>query len=159
MVRRSGPRAIRTSPTRSRSPEHLAANLEVFDFELTDDEDTIDHNGDNVSDFQIHTRFGQNALGDWGMQVSNLPGEAGPLVGPVETVNAGASAQAWAGLADDPFFFDLEGFETTLMTGALSFDPNRDSLAGVNVTSIVVEVPLSALGSTNLSLWATTGRK
>ena len=24
--------------TRSRSPEHLAANLEVFDFELTDDQ-------------------------------------------------------------------------------------------------------------------------
>ncbi len=120
----------------------------------------IDHNGDNVSDFQVHTRFGQNALGDWGMQVSNLPGEAGPLVGPVETVNNGAAAKAWSGLADDPFFFDLQGFNDTVATGTLSFDPTRDSLAGTNVTAIVLEMPLAAAtaGSANIQVWATTSR-
>jgi|AP45_3_1055517.scaffolds.fasta_scaffold17535_2 hypothetical protein len=120
----------------------------------------IDTDGDNTPDFDVRTRFGQNDADEWGMLVEGLPGEDGPLVGPVATMAEGTNgAKAWAGITDDPFFFDLEGFETTLMTGALSFDPNRDSLAGVNVTSIVVEVPLSALGSTNLSLWATTGRK
>lgn len=120
----------------------------------------IDTDGDNAPDFNVRTRFGQNDADEWGMLVEGLPGEDGPLVGPVETMAEGTNgAKAWAGITDDPFFFDLEGYTTTLDTGTISFNPNRDSLAGVNVTSIVVEVPLSALGSTDLSLWATTGRK
>jgi len=120
----------------------------------------IDNNGDNVADFNIYTRFGQNALGEWGMQVTNLPGEAGPLVGPVNTTNSGASAQAWAGLADDPFFFDLQGFNDTLATGTVSFDPTRDAFAGTNVTAIVLEMPLMAAtaGNGTIQVWATTSR-
>ena len=119
----------------------------------------IDTDGDNVSDIDVRTRFGQDENDAWGMLVEGIPGER-PLVGPVATMAEGPSgAKAWAGLTDDPFFFDLEGYTDTLATGTLSFDSTRDSLAGTNVTSIVVEIPLSSLGATELSLWATTARK
>ncbi|MCA9729372.1 MAG: DUF4331 family protein, partial [Candidatus Eisenbacteria bacterium] len=67
----------------------------------------------------------------------------------------------FAGWRDDPFFFDLAGYQMTLQTGDLSFDSTRDSFAGLNVTAIVVEMDLSAaLGSgSKINLWATTGRK
>jgi hypothetical protein len=77
----------------------------------------------------------------------------------------------YAGLKDDPFFFDLDGFRDTLTTGDLAFcsvDPAcpggmapRDSLAGTNATAVVIEVNTADLlmdGSTRFQTWATTGR-
>ena len=120
----------------------------------------LDTDGDNVANTDIWVRFAQNDLGDWGLQVTNLPGETDPLVGAVETELAGANARAWAGLRDDPFFFDLQGFGDTLQSGSLMFDATRDTFAGQNVTSVVIEVPLAdALGGgSNLSIWATSAR-
>ena len=122
----------------------------------------VDRDGDNVADQDLWIRFGQDSGGNWGVQVEGLPGESEHLVGAVETnlVGAGGS-MVYTGLRDDPFFFDFEGFETTLMTGTLSFDAMRDSFAGTNVTSIVLELDTAAVadGSENLSIWATTARK
>jgi len=72
-----------------------------------------------------------------------------------------AEARVFAGLRDDPFFFDLEGFEQTLQTGAVSFQDTRDSVAGLNCTAIVLEFDRAAAlgGSQTLNLWTTTGRK
>ncbi len=56
------------------------------------------------------------------------------------------------GVYDDPFFFDLVGFNDGLnFTG-------DDTLAGANVSAIVLEVPSTELnGSTsNIGVWATT---
>ncbi len=120
----------------------------------------IDNNDDDIANHDIWVRFAQNDLGEWGLQATGLPGEAGPVEGAVETELSGTSARIWAGLRDDPFFFDLEGFQDTLSTGALAFDPTRDSFAGANVTAIVLEVPVSAAmgGNTDpLQIWATTG--
>ena len=66
-----------------------------------------------------------------------------------------------AGVFDDPFFFDLEGFMDTLSTGTLAFDASRDFAAFQNTNAIVIEVPLEALGgdSSALRVWATTARK
>jgi hypothetical protein len=122
----------------------------------------IDNNADNTADIDINVRFGQNAKGEWGMQVENLPGSTGTLNGQVETlIDAGNGLSVFSGLKDDPFFFDLEGFKETLATGTLSFNPKRDSVAGLNVSSIMLEMDLAAAsnGSDNLALWATTGRK
>lgn len=58
-----------------------------------------------------------------------------------------------AGLFDDPFFFDLNAFKH-----GLAFCPGgkgTDFFLGFNVTSIVLEVPSSKLG-TNIGVWATT---
>ena len=55
-----------------------------------------------------------------------------------------------AGLFDDPFFFDLAGFQNGLnFTG-------DDAFAGANVSAIVFEVPSSDLGGPNISVWART---
>ena len=55
-----------------------------------------------------------------------------------------------AGLFDDPFFFDLAGFQDGLnFTG-------DDSFAGANVSAIVLEVPSTELGGNNLGIWGRT---
>lgn len=120
----------------------------------------IDNDGDNVADEDIWVRFGQNGLGEWGVQIEGLPGETDALRGAVETNLTGANAQAWVGLRDDPFFFDLQGFGDTLATGNLAFDNTRDSFAGQNVTALVIEVPIAnALnGGSSLSIWSTSAR-
>lgn len=122
----------------------------------------IDNNADNATDIRVDARFGQNSDGQWGIQVENLPGVDGPVVGAVETViDAGSGLSVYAGLRDDPFFFDLEGFNQTLATGTLAFDGERDSVASLNVSSIVLEMDLAAAtgGSDSLAVWATSGRK
>lgn len=118
----------------------------------------IDNNGDNAPNHDIWFRFAQNDLGEWGVQAQGVPGEAGPIQGAVESTVNGAGAKLWTGLRDDPFFFDLQGFQDTVMTGNLSFDSTRDSFAGANITAIVLEVPLTAAlgGGTDLQIWATT---
>lgn len=108
----------------------------------------------------ITVRFGQNTSGHWGMEVAGFPGQAGAVMGPVELQNAlggGAAGTFWAGLRDDPFFFDGTGFDETRMTGELSFDSTRDSFAGQNITAIVLSVPNTELAS-SFDTWATASR-
>ena len=124
----------------------------------------IDNSADNVADFNIYARYGMNSLGEWGIQVSGLPGEAGVVVGPVETEIAGDNGKVWTGLRDDPFFFDLAGFQATVSSGTISFNPANDFFAGSNITTIVMEVPLTAVTvdtatGKKLSIWATTATK
>lgn len=122
----------------------------------------IDNNGDNEADISVNVRFGQNAKGEWGVQVENLPGTSSTVSGPVETtITAGNGLTVFAGLRDDPFFFDLEGFNETLSTATLSFDSTRDSVAGLNISSIVLEMDLGTAKGTSdsLAVWATSGRK
>ena len=111
------------------------------------------------ADASAHVRFGQDAAGDWGVQAT-LVSALGEIVieGPVGeplTDDSGIGITVWAGLADDPFFFDSTGFADTIASETLAFDPTRDSLAGTNVTAIVLEAPLF---SPLMKTWATTGR-
>ena len=120
----------------------------------------IDTDIDQVADIEINARFGQNGNGDWGLQVEGLPGASGTLAGAVETVLEDGNVKAFAGLRDDPFFFDATGFFDTLGTGTLAFT-GGDDFAGTNITAIVLEFDTSATtGSSHaVQLWATTGRK
>lgn len=121
----------------------------------------VDNDADNVADHEVHVRFGQNARGEWGVQVENLPGSPETVVGPVDTtIEAALGLRVFAGLRDDPFFFDLLGFNDTVETGTLSFDDTRDSFAGYNVTAVVLEMSIDAVasGSDDLALWVTSGR-
>ena len=122
----------------------------------------VDNTGDFVSDIDIHARFGQDSLGDWGVQLENVPGSTGTVSGAVGTELAlGGNLRAIAGVFDDPFFFDFTGLQDTLATAAVSFDSTRDSFAGKNVNAIVVEMDQAAtVGTgTTINVWATTGRK
>lgn len=121
----------------------------------------IDNNGDTTPDIQIRVRFGKNAAGDWGMQIKNLPGTSEDVVGAVGTVLAPVTGvKAHVGIHDDPFFFDLTGFNETLATGTLAFT-KADAFAGTNTMAITLEMPMSAaLGAgTQLKVWATTASK
>lgn len=120
----------------------------------------VDNDGDGESDHDIWARFGQNDAGEWGIQVTGLAGEEA-VVGPVEqTIDAALGQRVFAGLRDDPFFFDLEGFQDTLADGTLQFSPKRNFFAGINVTAIVVQASRDQLANGNepFSIWATTRR-
>lgn len=130
----------------------------------------VDNDGDltNGAEHMIHVRFGQNGAGDWGVQASGLPGLATALSGAVDTQIAEGDYTLWAGLADDPFFFDLAGFNSTLDTanadGSVDFDglggTPTDALAGLNTMAIVLEFPRAATadGATTIDVWATSAR-
>jgi len=120
----------------------------------------IDNNADNMPDHTISFRFGQSDDGAWGVQASNVPGAAAPIEGPVGETIVSGDQRIYAGLKDDPFFFDLAGFMQTMSTGTVAFDSTRDSLAGTNVTSVVVEFNTSDVdgGGDLLDVWATSGR-
>lgn len=123
----------------------------------------IDNNDDDVADINIWCRFGTNtAMDEWGVQCLNVPGSAGPIEGPVETnIDDGAGNMVFAGSREDPFFFDLDGFQATLMSGMLEFNSENDFFAGLNVTAIVVEMDAAMAVGDDMTLqaWITTGRK
>ncbi len=110
-------------------------------------------------EFQIRFRFGFNGEAV-GVQFTGIPGTTGPLVGPVEANLVEGAVVARAGLFDDPFFFDLQGFKETRATGRLSFRNDRSFFSGQNDTAVVIQMPRSALenGGNPLKIWATTDR-
>ncbi len=114
-----------------------------------------------TSEFDINVRYGQDAAGNWGVQFVGIPGATGAVAGPVQTtLTDGAVVKATAGLFDDPFFFDLQGFKDTMSTGTLMIRNNRNFFAGKNDTSFVVEFPRSAIqnGTNPIQVWAETRR-
>jgi Domain of unknown function (DUF4331) len=129
----------------------------------------IDRDRDAVADVRIHARFGQNSLGQWGVELENVPGAgARYLFGPVEQVVTANGLRFYAGLRDDPFFFDAQGFNATLASfgddsapdGQVLITSTRDSFANRNVTVIIFEMDLAAAtaGSPELYFWGTTAR-
>ncbi len=123
---------------------------------------------DQVDDVDIYVRFARNDRGEYGVQVENLPGASGPMSGKVETVVADSGGrQVFAGLRDDPFFFDLDGFKATVAKDAsdsvLRFSNTHDTFAGTNVTAVVMQMQLAdvtvAGTKPSLALWASSGRK
>ncbi len=74
---------------------------------------------------------------------------------------------AFAGPRDDPFYFDLVGFQqfkTNLLAGSTDLGEllggftGTDTFAGTNISSIALNVPNATIGRTgrNVGVWATT---
>ncbi len=81
--------------------------------------------------------------------------------GPTPIVATRHEIKAFAGVRDDPFFFDLVQFKKIVAVPpqATSFrNPGVDTFAGTNVLAIVVELPSALLGGTKLGVWGTTSR-
>lgn len=136
----------------------------------------IDNDGDAVEDLVIQAYV----VGGPNNQQMKFRGPAAPEVtgadnrvvrGPVSaTVRVTTGAEpivssrggmtVFAGLRDDPFFFDFGQFTAILAGQATSFDdPGTDSFAGLNTYAIVVELPKSALPNiAGARIWATTSR-
>lgn len=128
----------------------------------------VDNNGDAVSDVDLGISFSKaNAAGVQLMTVKRngkvlVTGRTSP--GREAVVRGKAGVRAFAGLRDDPFFFDLDGYLNILSKEAgKSFlgctSPRSDFFAGKNVSAIVLELPSSLLtraGSSQIGVWAAT---
>ena len=131
----------------------------------------IDNNGDAVEDLVIQAFV----TGTGGHQVMHFRGPAAPsgnrVIDGAETATVAVSNSPtpivasrngmtmFAGVRDDPFFFDLVQFKHIIAGEATSFrNPGIDSFAGTNVLAIVVELPSSLLGNSKLGVWGTTSR-
>jgi hypothetical protein len=134
---------------------------------------------DSVPDVRIYARLGRNANNQCGLQLENVPGAAGIFSGPIEQVITTSNGlKAFAGLRNDPFFFDAQGLTALFATFAapgqngdlisafgIGTRARRDSFAGRNASAIVFEMsldavaPMTANGSRpQLRAWATTAR-
>jgi hypothetical protein len=111
------------------------------------------------ADVDIWVRFAQDSEGNWGYQIEGVPGAGGPIVNRVGATTDLGGGKVFCGVREDPFFFDLMGFRTTLMTGNLAFDNTRDFFAGLNDSAIIIEIPARALpGDGPYKIWGTTSR-
>lgn len=134
----------------------------------------IDNNGDNVEDLVIQAIprggkmyfFGPVAPGTAGtsstVKTANALGSVDiTAYGSAATVASQNGVSMFAGLRDDPFFFDFGQYSAIIGGTATSFnDPGTDTFAGSNVMSIVVELPKSQLGGTGtLNTWVETKKK
>ena len=135
----------------------------------------IDNNNDQVEDLVIQAIYKDGKMNFYGPIAPSKKGMVtqieGSLTASVATTAYGSPAiigngnggiKVFAGPRDDPFFFDLDQFKAILAGAATSFNnPGKDSFAGTNVLSVVVEVPKSMLnaGAGKINVWMTTNRK
>ena len=130
----------------------------------------VDNNGDAKPDVTLRATFGRPAANGTQPVTITRNGKA-LIVGRTSafgkaTVSKANGSRLFAGMRDDPFFFDLDGFINILSTKAgESFlgctGARTDKFAGSNVSSIVLEVPSALLnrkGSTMIGVWAATKR-
>ena len=147
----------------------------------------IDTNGNAIADIAYRIRFGSVVtLADGAVRQSfeirratgasaRTNAWAGTRIGIGTTTAAGRAPRvatlagggaAFAGIRDDPFFFDLVGFThfkqrllagSTDETDLFSGFTGTDTFAGTNVSAIVLDVPNSAIGGggRNIGVWAT----
>lgn len=149
--------------------------LYTFNIDRADASGAFDH----LADITIYARLGRNNAGQCALQLENVPGAGGTFSGPIEQVIVTSSGiKAFAGLRNDPFFFDAQGLTALFATFAapgqhgdlisafgIGTRPRRDSFAGRNASAIVFEMsldqvaPRQANGSRpQIRAWATTAR-
>lgn len=136
----------------------------------------IDNNNDNVEDLVIQALFDGSNMKFYGPVAPSATGTKSKPEGAVTAsvavtaYNAAAPIVAtgtngikvFAGPRDDPFFFDLDQFKKVIAGTASGFrNPGVDAFAGTNVLSVVMEVPVSLLGSSTgkINVWAETKKK
>jgi hypothetical protein len=137
----------------------------------------IDNDGDGVEDRVIQAYV----VGEPANQVMHVRGPVAPVALGADsriasdggvTVSARVSTgtkvivgerqgvRLFAGVRDDPFFFDLGRFSAILAGQASSFaDPGTDAFAGLNTYAIVIELPVAMIGDpATTTIWASTSR-
>ncbi len=115
-------------------------------------------------DVTMNIRMASSGNGSCNVRFENVPGAGNRFEGRVgngtDIIQSSSGLNGFVGTADDPFFFDFQGFVDTLNTGALAFDNTRDAFAGRNLSAIAFEIDESAIGSsgTEYRVWATSAR-
>ena len=140
----------------------------------------VDTDGDAIEDLALRIKFGgvrgngtQAMHVHWAAGSKATSGAGGKQVAHGATgqiVSLAGGGRAWAGLADDPFFFDLARFQTfkaTLLAGGGLADLGglvdctrsnpmpTNFFKGLNGSAIAIELPDSALAGT-IRVWAET---
>lgn len=101
----------------------------------------------------VRVRFGPGqGPNEWGVRIEGVPGVTGAIEGSVETTLTKDGVTARAGLFDEPFFFDLQGFRETRSMGTLRFNSQRDFFASANDTAIVLEIPRDRFAGATMPL-------
>jgi hypothetical protein len=134
----------------------------------------VDNTGDNVADATVTVTFsgGSFTINGLGTPITGQVTEGTTASSPNSPkVTTSGAIRAFAGQRDDPFFFDLVGFQNFVkapFTPANGLRPAgetpSDTLAGLNVSAIVLELPITALtGASNsntgvIKAWGTTSR-
>jgi hypothetical protein len=135
----------------------------------------LDTNGDAVEDQVIQafvTGSGPNQVMHFRGPIAPVaPGTSDRVAHGPETATVRVSHTAdpiiterngvkvFAGVRDDPFFFDLVQFKHVVAGEASSFNnPGADTFAGFNVLALVIELPKSQLGSSHVGVWGTTSK-
>ncbi len=111
----------------------------------------IDNDGDALADVTYSTTFTPPTAGV--QTLTTLRNGSAYATGSTgANIATPGGGTLTVGVYDDPFFFDLVGFNDGLnFTG-------DDTLAGANVSAIVLEVPSTELNgaTSNIGVWATT---
>jgi uncharacterized protein DUF4331 len=122
----------------------------------------VDTNGDDVADDVYAVTFGSTAP-DSKQSLTLKKNGVTILTGMTGNASVGGGAKLFAGIKDDPFYFDLASFlrwrdpdgdGNYTYTGPTTFD-GVDFFAGTNISTIVLEIPDSWLGAT-ANVWGTT---
>ena len=121
----------------------------------------VDTTGDAKADVDYQLRFGKPDHGSQAVTIwRNGKTWGNGMTG--RTIGLGGGAKLWAGLRDDPFFFDLDAFKGSVLGAtngrALCDSKAVDFFKGLNVSAIVLMVPNAELGGNGraLGVWATT---
>lgn len=116
----------------------------------------IDSNGDAKEDFTFRLSFSQpNESLVQRVTLTGLAGKGNAVSGNTdENISFGDGGMLRAGVMDDPFFFDLNGFLALDFCSPGETRPNFFS--GLNISAIVLEVPSAVFGSNNIGVWART---
>lgn len=118
-------------------------------------------------EFLIEARFGPGDGGN-GIRLVGAPGQTAPIIGPVERILEQDGLRVFAGVVDDPFFFDTLGFRATNSTGTLSILNTRDFFTNQNDTMIGIQIPLNRVTrdtngdgrfDSRIDVWVDTHRK
>lgn len=136
----------------------------------------------NVATTRVVARFAPSTrtVGRCAVQLEGVPGGGGTFSGPTETIiTSPGGMRAFAGLRNDPFFFDAEGYNGMVASFAgppppngyvvtsfgLGSRPRRDSFANRNVSAVVFEMDIEALAPATggvrpkIQVWSTTARR
>ncbi len=159
-----------------------AVNLGIFDPSIVY-RFMVETNGDAVADSMISINFSpktSNAIPQTATVTmtrgtttvfsftapATLPTLADTANAAVVTTDGASGVSFFGGIVDDPFFFDIIGFnrfQTSILAGApdvSQLNRARDSFAGYNTMSLAVRVPISLLQAQNnkVGVYGTTLR-
>jgi hypothetical protein len=128
---------------------------------------------DGNAEVNIYARMAQDDLMNCYVQWTGIPGTTVPTVTGENVTRTVGNVKLYAGLRDDAFFFDLQGFRDTLMAAGNPMTPagvggdrgirmtnDRDFFAGKNTSALVIELPVSSARGmgTTFRVWGTTAR-